>query len=300
MIALQRVLRTPQLFCRKQKMVLLPLTARLFSSVDDQEVTPLVNTEINHENRIATLTLDRPPVNSLSLEMCTAISSAIKEVEANKKVQSLILTSSNTSTLCAGLDLTELYKPDPQRLPIFWTSFQQVFLDLYGSRLAVIGAVGGNAPAAGCMLAMSCDYRIMAEGSCSSRPPPLIGLNEARFGIAAPPWLASLMLRTIGFRQGELALSLGTLFTPEQALDIGLVDQLVPREEVMGASKAVALSWTQIPPHARVASKMLARKEHVDHLLKTREEDVQHFCNFITNDKVQANLGAYLASLKKK
>jgi len=259
----------------------------------------LVNTEIDDAN-IATLTLNRPPVNSLSLEMCTAISNAIKEVESNKRVQGLVLTSSNPSTLCAGLDLTELHNPDPERLPMFWKSFQQVFLDLYGSRLATIGAIGGNAPAAGCMLAMACDYRIMVASPLEGRP-PLIGLNEARFGIAAPPWLGQLMLRTIGFRQGEMALSLGTLFTPEQALDVGLVDQLVSDEEdVIEMSKKTALSWTQIPPHARVASKMLARKEFVDHLVKTRDEDVDQFCAFVLNEKIQASLGAYLESLKRK
>lgn len=273
------------------------------SGTDTEKQKPaLVQTHI--DDRIATLTLNRPPVNSLSLEMCVAISEAIKEIESHKKgkVQGMILASSNPFTLSAGLDLNELYSPDPERLTKFWRSFQQVFLDLYGSRLATIGAIGGNAPAAGCMLALACDYRIMQSSPASgTRPPPLIGLNEAQFGMAAPPFLGQLMLRTIGFRQGEMALSLGTLFSPEQALEIGLVDELADGEqEVLSKSQNAAMKWSKIPPHARVASKMLARGEFLQDLIRNRDEDVEHFKNFVLNEKVQANLGAYLESLKRK
>jgi len=274
--------------------VLLQQSSRVFSS---QGGTPLVLTEI--DDNIATLTLNRPPVNSLSFEMCQAISNAIQDTEKDKKVQVMILASSFPSTLSAGLDLNELYKPDPERLTKFWSSFQQLFLDLYGSRLAVIGAITGNAPAAGCMLALCCDYRIMASSPPSGKP-PMIGLNEAKFGIVAPPFLGNLMLRTIGMRRGEAALSLGTLYNSEQAVEIGLVDEIVPLENVMTRSKEVALQWASIPPHARVASKMLARKRYLDELVDTRNDDIEHFRQFVLNEKVQSNLGLYLESLKKK
>lgn len=271
--------------------------ARRLGGSDDKQ--PLVLTDI--DGKIATLSLNRPPVNSLSLDMCQAISGAIRDIEKDKHVQGMILASSFPSTLSAGLDLNELYKPDSERLTQFWSSFQQLFLDLYGSRLAVIGAITGNAPAAGCMLALCCDYRVMASSPTSGTgKPPMIGLNEARFGIVAPPFLGNLMLRTIGMRRGEAALSLGTLYTPEQAVDIGLVDEIVPLEEVISQSKEIALQWASVPPHARVASKMLARKKYLEELVDTRNEDVEHFRRFVLNDKVQSNLGAYLESLKKK
>lgn len=233
------------------------------------------------------------------MRRCKAISAAIKDVESDKKVQSLVLASSNPSTLSAGLDLNELYNPEPERLTKFWSSVQQVFLDLYGSRLAVIGAVTGNAPAAGCMLALSCDYRIMTTSPSDGRP-PMIGLNEAKFGIVAPPFLGNLMLRTIGHRQGELAISKGILFTPEQALQIGLVDELIPFDDVLEKSKETAIEWAKIPPHARLASKMLARKKYLIELTAKRKEDVEDFKSFVLDDQVQSNLGAYLESLKKK
>ncbi len=237
-------------------------------------------------------------VSHTTAKRCLDISSAIKEIEANKKVQAVVLASSNPAILSAGLDLTELYNPDKERLPKFWGSFQQLFLDLYGSRLAVIGAIEGHAPAAGCMLAMACDYRVMA--SSDGEKHGTIGLNEAQFGIAAPPWLGQLMIRTIGFRKGEQALTLGALYSPEDALNIGLVDKVVKSETVLDASYEAARTFAKIPPQARVASKMLARKEYLDELIENRDADTSHFCNFILNDTVQLGLGAYLEKLKRK
>lgn len=256
----------------------------------------LVETSI--DGNVATLTMNRLPVNSLSLEMCEAISSGIKEIEANPKVQGLVLASSSKSTFSAGLDLNELYNPDSDRLTAFWRSFQQVFLDLYGSRLAVIGAIEGNAPAAGCMLALSCDYRIMSSGS--GKKVPLIGLNESQFGIVAPPFLGHLMLRTVGQREGEIALSLGKLYTPTDALQVKMADEVVDIEKVLERSYACAHQWAKIPPHARYASKMLARKQYLQELHDTRDEDVEAFKGFVMNEQVQKNLGAYLQSLKVK
>lgn len=202
----------------------------------------------------------------------------------------MILTSTSP-VFSAGLDLLEMHQPDEERLRSFWTSLQQVYLDLYGSRLATVAAISGPAPAAGCMLAMACDYRISgAKG--------VIGLNEAQFGIVAPPWMADLMLKTVGHRQAETALMLGTLYPANDALRIGLVDEI--SENVMESSEQQARQWTKIPSHSRVASKMLLRKTQLDKLATSRSEDLELFLDLCLSEKVQTNLGLYLASLKKK
>jgi len=93
--------------------------------------------------------------------------------------------------------VSELLSPDSVRLPKFWNSLQQVYIDLYGSRLATVAAIQGHAPAAGCFLAMACDYRVMFAGGVNSdtkkKHVPTIGLNETRLGIAGegstPVWI---------------------------------------------------------------------------------------------------------------
>lgn len=231
---------------------------------------------------------------------CQALSSSIKQAEAAKGVQSLILSSSLPSILSAGLDIMEMHKPEQKRLTDFWASFQQVYLDLYGSRLSCIAAIEGHAPAAGCMLTLCCDYRIMAATSTEDDVRPTIGLNETKLGIVAPPWLAQLYILTVGHREAEKGLSLGLLHSPEEALQIGLVDEVVPKSEVIMRAKEEALKWNKIPPQARVATKQLTRKTQLDHLLATRQDDIDHFCGFVNDKMVQRNIAMYLESLKKK
>ena len=226
------------------------------------------------------------------IQRCQAISESIKIAEGDKQIQALILSSSLPSIFSAGLDLVELYRPDSVRLPQFWNSFQQIYLDLYGSPLATIAAMNGHAPAAGCMLALSCDYRIMSKGS--------IGLNESKLGIVAPPWLGQQYIDTIGHRKAELALSLGTLFSPQEALEIGLIDEIVNDGDAVEVARGKAVEFVSIPAQARSAAKELTRGRQIDSLLNHRDKDTEHFCSFVTQDSVQANIGYYLDMLTKR
>ena len=79
----------------------------------------MVLTGTNEADGIAMLIMNRPPANSLSLEMNEAICNSIREVEADPKIQSLIITSVNKSIFCAGLDVAELVDPDEERLRRF-------------------------------------------------------------------------------------------------------------------------------------------------------------------------------------
>jgi 3,2-trans-enoyl-CoA isomerase len=148
------------------------------------------------------------------------------------------------------------------------------------------------------MLTLACDYRIMSATEGKHRP--TTGLNESQFGIVAPPWLAEMMALTVGQREAEKALALGTLFSPDEALRIKLVDEVIPQQEVLIRSEQVAIQWAKVPPHARVASKMLMRQKQVQHLLKTRQDDIDSFVGFVTSDRIQGPLGMYLESLKQK
>ena len=274
----------------------LALLRSVTSSASEDLVRVALPTEGDdtRNNNVAMLTINRPPVNSLSMEMCRAISKAIKDCEETSHIQGIVLASSNPNILSAGLDLNELFNPDPERLPKFWDSFQQLFIDLYGTKLATVAAVEGHAPAAGCMLAICCDYRVMTDQKGR------IGLNETLLGIAAPPWLGQAMVNTIGMRNAELSLGLGVLYSPHEALNIGLVDKVTPADAVLHNALDEAAKWAKIPAQARVASKLLTRQEYIDRLEATRDKDNDDFCDFIRNDKVQKDLGQYLESLKKR
>ncbi|GMI31147.1 hypothetical protein TrRE_jg11439 [Triparma retinervis] len=244
---------------------------------------------------VAVLELDRAPVNSLSKEMADAVSAAIKEAEGDDKVQALVLKSSNPKIFSAGLDITEMNNPEVERLEDFWRSIQDLFLTLYGSRLSTVAAIEGHSPAGGCLLAMSCDYRVMTEGENFK-----IGLNETKLGIAAPYWLKDLFVKTIGNREAELGLGLGKLYSPSEALSVNLIDEVVKNEDVLEVAMKEAETWAKIPPKGRVASKVMLRSEMMDELREKKELDVGWFRDFIMEEGTQKGIDAYLKSLGGK
>lgn len=252
-----------------------------------------LSVDLDASSGIAVVTMKKSPVNNLNTELLQEISKAIKELESTKGCRAFVLTSSLPTVFSAGLDIMEMYEPRPEGLKDFWNSVQQVWLDLFGTRLATTAAITGHAPAGGCLLAMSCDYRIMAGPSFN------IGLNETLLGIVAPTWFQDTMIHTIGSRKTEHALSLGKMFNTEEALKIGLIDEMVPtQQETVPKAIEELGKWVKIPDHARQATKQYMRQPIMQRLLKNREKDTANFVQFVNNDKVQKSLGLYLAALK--
>lgn len=97
--------------------------------------------DVEEEDGFSIVKMRRKPVNSLSLEFLTELGDVIDELESHKSCQGLVLTSALPRIFSAGLDITEMVQPNKERLTKFWNSFQDVWLKLYGSRLATIAAI---------------------------------------------------------------------------------------------------------------------------------------------------------------
>uniref|UniRef100_A0A8K9V178 Enoyl-CoA delta isomerase 1, mitochondrial n=1 Tax=Oncorhynchus mykiss TaxID=8022 RepID=A0A8K9V178_ONCMY len=195
----------------------------------------------------------------------------------------------------AGLDIMEMYGKSPERCGEFWKAVQEMWLKLYGSNMATIAAINGSSPAGGCLMSIGCDYRIMADN-----PRYSIGLNETQLGIVAPFWFKDTLVNTVGNRAAELSLELGLLYSAPDALKIGLVDQLVPEDQVLSTAQDTMSKWLAVPDHARQITKSMMRKQTIDKLLSNREADITNFVSFITKDSIQRSLRMYLEMLKSR
>jgi len=193
-----------------------------------------------------------------------------------------------------GLDITELYQPKIDRMKEFWRELQNLWMRLYVTPLATVAAINGHSPAGGCLLTMSCDYRAMTKGFT-------IGLNETQLGISAPFWFADTMKNVIGHRLTEKSLQLGTMYSSEDALKIGLVDEVWDTNEItLEHSIKQLTAFTSVNAFARHQSKIALRQSFVDKLKKNQDQDIESFVNAIVNEKIQKGLGLYLQSLKNK
>lgn len=211
------------------------------------------------------------------------------------KVRGMILKSSCDNVFSSGLDITELYpNPSEERFQSFWLWFQETWLKLYGSSFPTVAFVNGHAPAGGCVLALSCEYRLML-------PHYKIGLNEAPVGIVAPEWVINTLRGVLPGKRSERLLTSGKLIETQEAFDIGLIDQIVNNEEeAMNRSEEFIASFDSVPKLARALTKQGYRKNDLNLMVKNRSADAKQFLNHILRPETQKIIGSYFKSLKDR
>lgn len=176
----------------------------------------------------------------------------------------------------------------------FWSTLQDCWLKLYGSNFPTAAAINGHSPAGGCLLAMCCEYRVML-------PKYTIGLNETQLGIVAPTWFMATMKNVLPSRIAEKALTLGTLFQTDEALKIGLIDEIASdKADAVAKCEAFLKRFSKIPPMARGMTKQFFRNKDIEALEDNRSSDIDLFEAAVCNPKVQKSLEAYIEGLKKK
>lgn len=254
----------------------------------------LVEVTQDKDTGICTVSMAKPPVNSLNLELLEELKTSLEEAQKSK-CQGIILTSSLPTIFSAGLDIMEMYKPDMTRFTTFWRTLQDTWMTLYSLGTPIAAAINGASPAGGCLLAISCEYRVLVDGKHT------IGLNETKLGIVAPKWFIEPYVATIGKRKAELALLRGQLFHPNEALNIGLVDELAnSKEEAIKKCQDYIYSYNKIPRQARNLTKLELRTDIISWLQKNKEDDLNKTAGFIQLPGVQKSLHTYIEALNKK
>lgn len=128
-----------------------------------------------------------------------------------------------------------------------------------------------------------------------------IGLNETRLGIIAPEFFMASYRNVLSKRDAEKALTLGELFTTDEALNIGLIDEVATdKEDAVAKCTAFLAQFAKVSPRARAITKQAYRAKELTALRDGRKHDLDLFLAVITDPKVQAGLEIYLQSLKKK
>src|SRR4051794_7361477 len=141
------------------------------------------------------LRLDRPPANALAPDLIAALAEAV--AAAPGAGARAIVLSGRPGRFSAGLDVPLLLTLDRPALADLWHDFYRLLLALAASPIPIAAALTGHAPAGGTVLALYCDWRVMAEGDWR------LGLNEVQVGLALPPVIFAALRRQVGPRQAE-------------------------------------------------------------------------------------------------
>jgi enoyl-CoA hydratase/carnithine racemase len=252
--------------------------------------TALVET-IDH-GAVRELRLARPPVNALDPRLCSAIAAAVASA-ADAGVHGLVL-SGGPKVFSAGLDVPYLVSlgDDRSGLRAAWEAFFEAARALANAPMPVAAAIAGHAPAGGCVLALCCDYRVMASG------PFAIGLNETQVGLVAPEGIQHLMRRVVGAYRAERLLVAGELVQADAALAMGLVDELVDIDSVATRARVWLEQLLQLPRQPMLETRRIARADLVSALAPERIR-IDHFVEGWYSDDTQGALRALMAKLGK-
>jgi len=256
---------------------------------------PLKVSVIDEKKGIAEICLQKPPVNSLDRGMLTDLAEGVRRLEGDG-CRGLLVTSGVRGIFSAGLNLPDLYNQQKPDLIEFWGMVQQMFLNFYSSSMVTVACISGAAPAAGSLIATSCDYRILLN-----QPKTVIGLNESLVGLPVPDWMRMNFCDVVGRRQTDLALQMGLLFPPPEALRIGLVDELAESGSLLREQALKKMEhFLKVPDVGRVASKRISTEPLVSYLSGRRQKDAELFVAGVSQEGVQAVMGKYIAALKNK
>jgi enoyl-CoA hydratase/carnithine racemase len=246
---------------------------------------------------IRCLQLARPPVNALDPALCRALIAALEGAYSDG-VLGVVLAGS-PKIFSAGLDVPYLLSLGNDRRGVLecWQAFFGVARLLAESRVPVVAALTGHAPAGGCVLALCCDYRVMARSVDPARPFS-IGLNETQVGLVVPEGIQRLMRRVVGEYRAERLLIAGEMLTAERAFDIGLVDELVDVDHVVPRAVAWLEALLKLPQQPMLKTRAIAREPVVE-ALSPEVIDLERFVDQWSEPETQTALNALVAKLKK-
>ncbi|XP_071833294.1 enoyl-CoA delta isomerase 1, mitochondrial-like [Apostichopus japonicus] len=244
-------------------------------------------------DNVAIVKMQKKPFNVLCTDMLQQLTTTFQELPKEKKYKAAILTSNIPGVFSAGLDIMSVYGRTSDEIYSFAMDIQNAWIALYGNPMITVAGINGTSPAAGCLLALSCDHRIMAEGKFG------IGFNETKVGFVPRFWMKNTMQNVIGFRKTEKALQEGTLFTPSQAKEIGLVDVVAPMDQIIPSCRDFIKQYLKLPYGPRSMTKQMLRQDTIKQLKSAMKEDAEASALYLSDPAFQKVLGSYVAAMSE-
>ncbi len=207
--------------------------------------------QLGYDGGVATITLNRPEKrNAISFELIDDLLHALDEVAKSQAIV-LIVTGAGKA-FCSGMDLENLKSllgRSPEQNLQDSQTMVQLFRSLYEFPKVTIAAVNGPAIAGGTGLALLCDFTLAV-------PEAKFGYTEVRIGFV-PAIVSTFLLRQVGEKQARDLLLTGRLFSADEAAHMGLINEIVPRENLMARARQLAALLMENSPASLRATKQL-------------------------------------------
>jgi enoyl-CoA hydratase len=240
---------------------------------------------------IACLRIEHGKANALDLELVRALADTLVELE-HHEARALVLTGSG-HIFSAGVDLTRVLAGGAGYVREFLPAMTTAFRRLFSFSRPVIAAVNGHAIAGGCVLAMACDYRLMARG------PGTIGVPELRVGVPFPLVAIEILRFATSTAHLQELVYRGSTYPVEEAHERGLIDEVVAGEDLLERARAVAQGLAREPAaRFRLTKRQLRAPTLATVERDARETDYEVLAVW-TRPETVAAIRTYLDDLKR-
>ncbi len=254
---------------------------------------PMETLKIERQGPVAVVRLQKARGNAIDPALVDDLVKAAAEITADKEVRGVLLASGHPKLFSPGLDLVTLSALDRPAMRHFMGRFAEMLWALYTLRRPVVAAVNGPAVAGGCVLALTADYRVLKRGAT-------IGLNEVKVGVPLP-WSVALLLRASVPPPAVAKVALlGRNFADDEALAVGLADEIAPDEGFEAACLARLQEFVEKDPHSLAVTKSYVRTLVVDEMRAREAYEMDSWLEGWFSDATRARMKETVAALTKK
>jgi enoyl-CoA hydratase len=253
----------------------------------------MTGVRLERDGRLAVLRLDKARGNAIDEPLVEALAAAAAELARDDAVRGVMLASAHPKLFCPGLDLVALAEYDRGSMERFMGSFSVAVWALYGLAKPVVAAVSGAAVAGGCILALTADHRVLRRGAP-------IGLNEVKVGVPLP-WSVTRLLRASVPPQALSRIALlGRNFEGEEAVSVGLADELADASDFEAACRARIDEFMDKDQRALAVTKAWLREGVLAEMMAHEAERLPAFLDGWFSPGTRERVLATVASLKAK
>lgn len=243
------------------------------------------------DNQIFTITINRPDkLNAINDIVITELSAAMDEVYEKDEIKSVIITGAGSKSFVAGADISEFLGLTADEGKNLALKGQGVFMKIENSPKPVVAAVNGFALGGGCELAMACHFRLASENAKFGQPEVNLGLIPGYGG-------TQRLVQLIGKGRAIELMITGNMIDANTALQFGLVNYVVPQEDLLNKTKTL-LSLINAKAPLAVANCIEAANAVFDETKNGYEVEMTAFGNCFGTEDMKEGASAFLQKRK--
>ena len=240
---------------------------------------------VSTNDGIAEVRLKRGKVNALNEQSVEELGDCFQRMAAHPDIRAVIFTADGPF-FSFGFDIPQFLGYSRESFSRYLKKFTSLYTYLFTYPKPLVAALNGHAIAGGCMLALTCDSRVMVSGKAR------ISLNEITFGSSVFAGSVVMLKFFVGGKNAQAVLYDGTMYSAEAASQLGLIDQVSPEGNLAEDAQDVARRLAAKHPAAFRSMKRLLRASVADEMARQEEQSVEEFVDIWYSGSTWSNLQA--------